>query len=863
MNILDFIKHNTLVLDGGMGTLLQERGLAPGELPERWNLTHPREVIDIHRSYFDAGANVVNTNTFGASPLKFSDDELDEIVCAAIKNARAAATESIAVGEKWVALDIGPSGKLLKPYGDLEFEDAVRTFGKIAALGEKYGADLIFIETMNDSYETKAALLGAKECTSLPVFVSNAYGEDGKLMTGASAAAIVAMLEGLGADAIGVNCSLGPNKLRGVVAEYLEYSSLPVILKPNAGIPRSEAGKTVFDIDADEFALEIAEAVKLGVRAVGGCCGTTPDHIRKVSTAIADILPKKIEKKERTLVSSYTHAVELGKVPRLIGERINPTGKSKLKAALREGNMGYILNEGISEDELGADILDVNVGLPEINEAEMLPKVVRELQAIIARPLQLDTANPEAMEAALRVYNGKPMINSVNGKAESLRAILPLAKKYGGVVVALTLDEGGIPEKAEGRVEIARKILAEAEKYGIEKKDLIFDPLALSVSADKNAAKETLRAVKMISEELCANTSLGVSNVSFGLPARDAINSAFFTLALGAGLSAAIMNPNSEEMMKAYKAYLALLGMDARFENYIEFARELEEKKSKADASAVLIPVGENRCRTSVADAKLASAQASCNSQSATSCNGENAMGAASGDSGKSGNIAKKLDTGASSELKRAVIKGLSDAAANAARDMLSSRDPLDIISCEIIPALDEVGEGFEKKTVFLPSLLMSAEAAGAAFEVIKEFSQKAGLSDGTSVAPDGARSNKTVVLATVKGDIHDIGKNIVKLLLENYGFDVKDLGRDVPAECVVEAVEKTGATLVGLSALMTTTVPAMEETIKLLRKSAPDCRVMVGGAVLTKEYADMIGADRYAKDAMEAVRVADELLNK
>ena len=668
MSILEYLKENILYLDGGMGTLLQARGLVAGELPERWNITHSDVIVDIHCAYYDAGSNVVNTNTFGANSLKFSDEELDEIYSAAFKNARAASDTSSGTQKKWVALDIGPTGRMLKPYGDLDFEDAVKVFAKSVQLGVKYGADLIFIETMNDSYETKAALLAAKENSSLPVFVSNAYGADGKLMTGASPSAMIAMLEGMGADAVGVNCSLGPKALAGVVGEYLKYSSLPVILKPNAGLPEAIDGKTVYNVSPKDFASEVASLVSSGALIVGGCCGTTPEYIAATVKATSGIKPVQPTKKNITCISSYTHSVEFGECPILIGERINPTGKSKLKAALREGNMGYILNEGISEDELGADILDVNVGLPEINEAEMLPKVVRELQAIIARPLQLDTANPEAMEAALRVYNGKPMINSVNGKAESLRAILPLAKKYGGVVVALTLDEGGIPEKAEGRVEIARKILAEAEKYGIEKKDLIFDPLALSVSADKNAAKETLRAVKMISEELCANTSLGVSNVSFGLPARDAINSAFFTLALGAGLSAAIMNPNSEEMMKAYKAYLALLGMDARFENYIEFARELEEKKSKADASAVLIPVGENRCRTSVADAKLASAQASCNSQSATSCNGENAMGAASGDSGKSGNIAKKLDTGASSELKRAVIKGLSDAAVAAAQ---------------------------------------------------------------------------------------------------------------------------------------------------------------------------------------------------
>ena len=834
MKILDFIKDNTLVLDGGMGTLLQERGLMPGELPERWNLTRPRTIIDIHKEYFDKGANVVNTNTFGANSLKFSDPELAEIIKAAIENAKVAAEESCAGGEKWVALDIGPSGKLLKPYGDLDFEDAVSIFGKVAALGEKFGADLIFIETMNDSYETKAALLGAKENSSLPVFVSNAYGEDGKLMTGAAPAAMVALLEGMGADAIGVNCSLGPKKLSGVVSEYLEYSSLPVILKPNAGIPRTENKKTVFDITPDEFAEQVGELVKLGVRAVGGCCGTTPEHIERVRAQVENIPPKAIEKKNQTLVSSYTNAVELGKVPRLIGERINPTGKSKLKAALREGNMGYILNEGISEDERGADILDVNVGLPEIDEVEMLSRVVRELQAVIDRPLQLDTADPAAMEAALRIYNGKPMINSVNGKAESLSTILPLVKKYGGVVVALTLDEQGIPERAEGRVEIAKRILAEAEKYGIEKKDIIFDPLALSVSADKNAARETLRAVKMISEELMANTSLGVSNVSFGLPMRDAINSSFFTLALSVGLSAAIMNPSSDEMMKAYKTYLALSGLDDRFEGFIEFSSELEEKRA--------IEARKNLDNVSKGSGSEIARESSGNGEKAEICG-------------------EKRDTGATSELKRAVIKGLSEAAAAAAREMLGAVEPLDIIQKEIIPALNEVGDGFEKKKIFLPSLLMSAEAAGAAFEVIKAFAASVALNDKNESESAKGKSRNIIILATVKGDIHDIGKNIVKLLLENYGFDVRDLGRDVPPERIAEEVERTGATLVGLSALMTTTVPAMEETIKLLRRTAPSCKVMVGGAVLTEEYANMIGADRYAKDAMAAVRAAEELL--
>ena len=795
MKITDFLKENILILDGGMGTLLQERGLAIGELPERRSISHPELITEIHRAYFDAGSNVVNTNTFGANSLKFSDEELEAIVCAAINNAKAARSESRGTQEKWIALDIGPTGKMLKPYGDLDFEDAVLIFAKTIRLGAKYGCDLVFIETMNDSYEAKAALLAAKENCELPVFVSCAFGEDGKLMTGGSPAAMVAMLEGMGADAIGVNCSLGPTALAPTVKQYLEYASVPVILKPNAGLPRAIDGKTVFDVSPEEFAKTTADLATLGVRAVGGCCGTTPEYISALAEKIKAVTPIPLSKKQHTIVSSYTHAVELGGAPVLIGERINPTGKKRFKEALRAEDMDYILKEGISEEEAGAEILDVNVGLPEIDEPRLLTRAVCELQAIIDLPLQIDTANATAMESALRVYNGKPMINSVNGKPESMAAVFPLAKKYGGVIVALTLDESGIPATAEGRVEIARKILAEAEKYGIDKKDIIFDPLALTISADKDAAKETLRAIRIIREELGCHTSLGVSNVSFGLPERDIINSAFFALALANGLSAAIMNPHSAEMMKTYYACSALFGLDESCKNYLEFAQNLPKPEP-----------------TSVAP------------------------------------TAKSTDE-YRSELERAIVKGLSDEAARLTREILPSKAPLDVVAEDIIPALDRVGDGFEKKTVYLPQLLMSAEAAGAAFEVIKQ-TLPAGESNG----------DRKVVLATVKGDIHDIGKNIVKLLLENYGFTVTDLGRDVPPERIVEAARESGAALVGLSALMTTTVPAMEETIRLLKTELPKVKTVVGGAVLTQEYADSIGADKYAKDAMEAVRYAEEI---
>ncbi len=798
MKITEYIKEHLLYLDGGMGTLLQERGLMPGEMPERWNLTHPEVITEIHRNYYDAGSHVVNTNTFGANRLKFSAEELEEIISGAVANARRAIDQSTGKQPKWIALDIGPTGRMLKPYGDFDFEDAVSVFSETVRLGVKYGVDLIFIETMNDSYETKAALLAAKESSELPIFVSNAYGEDGKLMTGADPAAMVAMLEGMGADAVGVNCSLGPKALGAVVEEYLKYASVPVILKPNAGLPKAADGKTVYDVLPEEFAQEVAALAEKGVRAVGGCCGTTPAYISAMIGLASRLVPVRIESKNITCVSSYTHAVIFGNEPVLIGERINPTGKKRFKEALRAHDMDYILKEGIAQQEKGVGILDVNVGLPEIDEKRMLKNAVCELQAIIDLPLQIDTADADAMEAALRRYNGKAMINSVNGKQESMEAVFPLVKKYGGLVVALTLDEKGIPERAEGRLEIAKRILTEAKKYGIDKKDLIFDPLALTVSADQNAAKETLRAVGLIQKELGCHTSLGVSNVSFGLPQRDMINGTFFALALGQGLSAAIMNPYSHEMMKTYYTYRALNGLDGNCAEYIAFS--------------ATVPQGESVAANERSVAVLSHEEFA-------------------------------------SELQRAVVKGLKERAAQITEKMIEKISPLRIVQEEIIPALNIVGEGFEKKSVYLPQLLMSAEAAKSAFEVIK-----------ANMAEDRSADKCGFIIATVKGDIHDIGKNIVKLILENYGFSVTDLGRDVSPEEVVDEAVRLHAPIVGLSALMTTTVPAMEETIKQLREKAPWCKIVVGGAVLNREYADAIGADRYAKDAMEAVRYAEEI---
>lgn len=798
MSFKEFLKENLVLLDGGMGTLLQAKGLRAGEHPERWNITRPEVIRDIHKSYFDAGSNVVCTNTFGANCLKFSADELEEIVAKAVENAKNARALSISAKEKFVALDIGPSGKLLRPLGDLDFEDAVEVFAKTVRLGVKYGVDLILIETMNDSLETKAALLAAKENSTLPVIVTNAYGEDGKLMTGASPAAMVALLEGMGADAIGANCSLGPRQLRGVAVELLKNASVPVVLKPNAGLPRVENGKTVFDITPDEFAEEVANLFKTGLRTAGGCCGTTPEYIEKLNEKIGGLSPLPLKDKGLTVVSSYTHAVEFGKSPVLIGERINPTGKKRFKQALLDKDIDYILTEGVNQQEKGVHILDVNVGLPGIDEKEMLSTAVFELQTVTDLPLQIDTADTAAMEAALRRYNGKAMINSVNGKKESMEAVFPLVKKYGGVVVALTLDERGIPDTAEERFEIAKKILKVADDYGIDKKDIIFDTLAMTVSADKNAARVTLNALRRIKEELGCHTSLGVSNVSFGLPVRDAVNGVFFAMALENGLSAAIMNPYSADMMKTYYAFRALSGLDENCAEYISAAESFN--------IATAVPQ----------------------------------------------TVKDKSTEEFSSELQRAIIKGFKERAGEVTRELIKSTEPLDIVNNEVIPALNIVGEGFEKNKIYLPQLLMSAEAAKSAFEVIK-----VGL---------GGKKTETkgdFIIATVKGDVHDIGKNIVKLLLENYGFRVTDLGKDVPPEKIVEKTIELGAPLVGLSALMTTTVPAMEETIRLLREKAPFCKIVVGGAVLTKEYADKIGADRYAKDALDTVRYAEEVISE
>lgn len=757
--------------DGGMGTMLQAAGLKAGVLPETLNITNKEMILTVHKAYADAGCEYITANTFGANCLKF--ENYDEIIKAGIDLAKS-------MGKK-VLLDIGPTGKLLKPMGELAFDVAVDVFTKTVIAG-KDGADAILIETMSDTYEIKAAVLAAKENCDLPIIVTMIFDENGRLLTGADIKTAVTMLEGLGVDVIGLNCGLGPKQMIEYVKELRKWTSLPIAVQPNAGLPVSVNGKTVFNVEPEEFAQDMKKIAELGVSYVGGCCGTTPEHIRQMIELCKDIPANVPEPKNYCLVSSYSETVDLGGKPKIIGERINPTGKKLFKEALRRNDIDYIIKEGIAQRDAGAHILDVNVGLPEIDECKMMEDAVYNLQAVLPTPLQIDTTNIAALERALRIYNGKPMLNSVNGKQKNMEEVFPLAKKYGSVVVCLCLDENGIPEMAEGRIAVAEKIIKTAKEYGIDKKDLIIDALTMTISTDKNNAKETLKAVKYIRETLGVNTVLGVSNISFGLPQRDVINTAFFTLALQSGLSAGIINPKSLSMMNAYYSYNALAGLDDNCTEYIESVTETQQAVQETNIT-----------------------------------------------------------------LHTAIVKGMKDEAGACAKELLKDMAPLDIINNHIIPALDEVGAGFEQNKIFLPQLLMSADSAKAAFDVIKEYMILNNAEE---------KSGNKIVLATVHGDIHDIGKNIVKVLLSNYGFDVLDLGKDVPEETVLQAVIENNVKLVGLSALMTTTVPAMEKTIKLLHENT-DAKVLVGGAVLTKSYAKMINADWYAKDAMESVRIA------
>ena len=861
MSILDFLGKEILYFDGAMGTRLQAAGLKPGELPEVWNITHGDVVAEIHASYVRAGANILKSNTFGANALKMqgSGYSVEDVVLAAFKNARAAfvrvseecndrrsnqtgvASEqagavcsnsgaefavskpqnkqvaALDLKKQFVALDLGPTGKLLAPYGDLQFEEAVALYAEQVRAGVKAHADLVLIETMSDSYEAKAAILAAKENSDLPVFVTFTFDKDGKLLNGADVETAVLMAEGLGVDAVGFNCGLGPDLVAKLLPRARRVTDLPLIANPNAGLPVEQNGKTVFTTGPEEFADYMLDVYREGGAVLGGCCGTNPDYIRLVAERTKSLKPVPVSAEEYsvTAVTGYGAPVFFGKEPVLIGERINPTGKPLLKEALRNGDMDYVCRLGLEQLDNGAHILDVNTGLPGLNETETLSKAVTSLQAITPVPLEIDTSNYEAMEKALRLYNGKPLLNSVNGKQESMEKIFPLAKKYGAAVVGLCLDENGIPDTAEGRLAIAEKIIQTAATYGIRDKNIIIDPLALTVSTDSRNPAIDLAVIKVLKAK-GIHTVMGVSNISFGLPNRDAVNSTFFAMSLAAGLSSAIMNPQSERMVEAYRAYCALSGMD-------EGCKEFVARYANAPKAKTTTVVSEYT-------------------------------------------------------LYDAIVKGLAEQSSVATKKLLEDNTvPLDVINTFIIPALNTVGEGFGNKTLFLPQLLMAADAAKAAFGELKKQMQTnqgkvaAGMQiqrndNGTcsnpsqdNTVPVSASQSDTIVLAVVKGDIHDIGKNIVKVLWENYGYHVVDLGKDVPAESVVEAVEKHQAKLVGLTALMTTTVAAMEDTINALRKTT-DTKILVGGAVMTQEYADTIGADGYAPDAVAAVDYANRL---
>ncbi|QCX34759.1 homocysteine methyltransferase [Caloramator sp. E03] len=787
-----------------MGTMLQEAGLLGGEIPEVYNIIHQDIVANIHKKYKDAGADVITTNTFGANRYKLKNTgyTVEKIITEAVKIAKSYCSD------KLIALDIGPIGQLIEPSGTLKFEEAYDIFKEQVIAGTKAGVDLILIETMTDLYETKAAVLAAKENSNLPIFTTMTFEKNGRTMMGTDAKTMVFVLQSLGVDAVGVNCSLGPKEIMPIVDEILKYSTIPVMVQPNAGLPSYDGEKTFYNITPDEFAFYIDIMVKKGVKIVGGCCGTTPEFIKKCKSYIEKVEPKEIDVKRLTVACSSTKSVIFDDGIKIIGERINPTGKKKLKEALKESNIDYVLNEAILQKEAGADILDVNVGLPEINEKELITKIIREIQGIMDIPLQIDSSNYEVLEAAARIYNGKPIINSVNGKEENMKKIFPIVKKYGALVIGLTIDEKGIPETAKERVLIAEKIIKTANNYGIPKEDILIDCLVLTASAQQKEVIETIKAVEIIKKEFGVKTVLGVSNVSFGLPNREILNRTFLAMALTAGLDAPIINPLSYDMLETIYSFKVLSNMDKEAEEYIKYCssssytaikREYKNtyEKEQKNIDTNLIPVTDNN------------------------------------------------------DFSNILINASKEQITEKTKELLNSYKPLDIINLFLIPALNVVGLKYEKGELFLPQLIKAAEVAKKSFEILKE-----------NMKEDSKTTFGKIVLATVKGDIHDIGKNIVKILLENYGFKVIDLGKDVPPEEILKAVKENNIKLVGLSALMTTTVKSMEDTIKYLSDSNLSCKVMVGGAVLTQKYADMIGADFYAKDAMEAVRIAQKVFN-
>ena len=795
MAIRDILGKQILFFDGGMGTMLQKNGMKGGEIPELININNPDLIKSIHTQYLNAGADIITTNSFGANPLKLNGEASAEAVAeAAVMLAKEAVNE---FKKGYVAFDIGPTGKLLEPTGELSFDDAYESFKSMAIVAENSGADLVIIETMSDTLEAKAAVLAVKENTSLPIFLTMTFDETHKTLTGADVDVMSAMFEGLGVDCLGINCGLGPKQIAELMDRLAKISSIPIMAQPNAGLPEIKDGKTVYTVSPDDFAEECTAIAKCGASVIGGCCGTTPEHIEKLVNKCKDFTPI-VEEKNFTVVSSYSRAVYLNNRPVIVGERINPTGKKKFKEALRNNDIDYILNEAFVQRDSGADILDVNVGLPEINECEMMEKAVKAISSAVNLPLQIDSSDPETIERALRIYNGKPMINSVNGKKEILDSILPIVQKYGGVLVGLSLDEGGIPETAEMRVKIAENIANEAAKYGIKKKNLVMDALTLTISAQQEESAQTIKALNAIKTQLGIKTILGVSNISFGLPRREIVNGTFFALALHSGLDACIINPLSEAMMNTYRAYCALACIDKDCADYVS-----TYAGTKAQTTIIT-----------------------------------------------STDAPKKSDDTAE-PLTDIIIKGLKDRSYEETKELLKKRESMDIVNNIIIPALDVVGNEFEKGTMFLPQLMMSAQTVKNSFDAIKENMSQSGKQQ---------ESKGKILLATVKGDIHDIGKNIVKVLLENYGYEVFDLGKDVPPEAIVECIKEHNIKLCGLSALMTTTVLSMEDTIKAIRSEGLDTKICVGGAVLTPEYADMIGADSYCKDALATVNYANEI---
>ena len=800
LNVREYIKKNILVFDGAMGTMLQNLGLKLGEYPEVFNITNREDIINIHKSYIDAGAKVITTNTFGANELKLKNINysVEEIIKSGVDLAKKARGDR----DCYIALDIGPIGELLEPMGTLGFEEAIDIFKRQIKIGAQSGVDLILIETMTDLYEMKAAIIAAKETCNLPIFATMTFEEDGRTFTGCLPESMAITLEGLGVDAVGVNCSLGPKEVKDIVEKIINNTNLPVIVQPNAGLPNIINGKAVYDIKEEEFSNSIRELVKLGVSIIGGCCGTTPKFIEEINKISKNSLRVNREKVIKYAVTSPSKVIEIDEV-RVIGERINPTGKKRFKTAILENDMDYILKQAIEQIEAGAEILDVNVGLPEIDEEELMESTIKELQSIIDVPLQIDSAKKNVIERALRVYNGKPIVNSVNGEDKILDSILPLVKKYGAAVVGLTLDNNGIPKDYKERVKIAEKIVKKAIEYGIKKEDVYIDCLALTVSAQQEEVMDTLKALRIVKKKLGVKTILGISNISFGLPNRDIINETFLAVALGNGLDLPIMNPNKEGMMNVINSFKVLNNNDRGAKRYIE---------SYGDKKIEKILVSKD----------------------------------------KDININCELDND-EEDLDKLILKGLKNSTRKLTEKLLEEKTELEIIDEDLIPALDKVGRKYENGDIFLPQLIQAAETVKVSFDLIKDRLDR----------PNKGKVNKgKIILATVKGDIHDIGKNIVKVILQNYGYDILDLGKDVPVEKVVKEAIENNIKLVGLSALMTTTVASMEETILALKNRGFNGKIFVGGAVLTEDYSKKIGADFYAKDARKAVEIAREVFN-